>query len=113
MIEYRQSITLRVTLFLILLFPLSKRPPLLLSMQTQPDPANENKDGHPIITLGLLTAGSQLGSTLIQRMARHPVLLFAMGAATGAYVYKNRKEILAEAQQLKQQGQKLLSKKVD
>jgi len=71
----------------------------------------ENKDLHPIVTIGLLTAGTQLGSALIQRMGRHPILLFAMGATAGAYAYKNRKEILAEAQHLQERSKNLLSKK--
>jgi zinc transporter ZupT len=73
----------------------------------------ETKDRHPIITLGLLTAGTQMGSALIQRMGRHPVILFAMGATAGVYTYKNRKEILAEAQQLKKQTKALISRKSD
>ncbi len=82
-------------------------------MQQQNNQANDNKDLHPIITLGFLTAGTQLGSSLIQRMGRHPILLFAMGATAGAYVYKNRKEILTEAKHLKQQSINLLSKNAD
>jgi len=78
-------------------------------MQEHQDQANENKDRHPIVTLGLLTAGTQLGSALIQRLGRHPVLLFAMGATAGVYAYKNRKEIIEEAVALKKRSQKLLS----
>lgn len=70
----------------------------------------ESKDRHPIITVGILTAGTQLGSTLIQKMGRHPVLLFAMGSVAGAMIYKNRKQILAEADHLKQKSKKLFSK---
>lgn len=69
----------------------------------------KNKDRHPLITVGILTAGTQLGSALIQKMGRQPILLFAMGAITGAYAYKNRKEILAEANHLKQKASTLLS----
>ncbi len=70
----------------------------------------ESKDRHPIVTIGILTAGTQLGSTFIQRMGKHPLLLFAMGAAVGAYTYKNRKEIIAEAQHLADKSKALLSK---
>jgi len=70
----------------------------------------ENKERHPLITIGILTAGTQLGSALIQKMGRHPALLFAMGATTGVYAYKNRKEILAEAQHLKQTSKTLLTR---
>jgi len=70
----------------------------------------KSKDRHPIITIGILTAGTQLGSTLIQKMGRHPILLFAMGSVAGAMVYKNRKEILAEAEHLKQKSTNLFSK---
>jgi len=82
-------------------------------MQEQKQQINESKDRHPIITLGLLTAGTQLGSALIQKMGRHPVLLFAMGASSGAYIYKNRKALLAEAQHLKQQSKNLIAKQTD
>lgn len=70
-----------------------------------------SKDRHPLITLGILTVGTQLGSALIQKMGRHPVILFAMGASVGMYTYKNRKEIIAEVQHLKNQSKALLSKK--
>ncbi len=68
-------------------------------------------DRHPLITLGVLTAGTQLGSTVIQKMAKHPLVLFTMGVSVGVYSYKNRKEILAEAQQLKEHGKNLISVK--
>lgn len=69
-------------------------------------------DRHPLITLGVLTAGTQLGSTVIQKMAKHPLVLFTMGVSVGVYSYKNRKEILAEAQQLKEHGKNLISVKI-
>jgi|GEM_PF-1682665 len=78
-------------------------------MQEHEDQSKEHKDRHPIVTLGLLTAGTQLGSALIQRLGRHPVLLFAMGATAGVYAYKNRKEIVEEAKILKKRSQELLS----
>ena len=67
-------------------------------------------DRHPMITLGLLTAGTQLGSALIQKLGKHPTILFAMGASTGIYAYIHRKEIVAEAEHLKQQSKALLFK---
>ncbi len=72
-------------------------------------------DRHPLITLGLLTAGTQLGSTVIQKMAKRPMILFVMGITVGIYSFKNRKQILAEAEHLTEQGKRLLSKeaKVD
>ncbi len=73
----------------------------------------ESKDLHPLVTIGLLTAGTQIGSAVIQRMGRHPFLLFAMGAAAGGYVYKNRKEIIEEAQHLAKQSKKILSIQTD
>ncbi len=75
------------------------------------EPIEPSNDRHPLITLGILTAGSQMGSTLIQRMARHPSLLFSMGVVAGIYTYKNRKQIIHEAKILKDQGKKLLSVK--
>jgi hypothetical protein len=69
-------------------------------------------DRHPLITLGVLTAGTQLGSTVIQKMAKHPLVLFTMGVSIGVYSYKNRKEILAEAEKLKEHGKNLISVKI-
>lgn len=71
----------------------------------------QTKDRHPLITLGLLTAGTQLGASLILRMGKHPLILFGMGVTTGIYSYKHRKEILQEAQHLTTQGKKLLFRK--
>lgn len=36
-------------------------------------------DRHPLNTLGILTAGTQLGSTVIQKMAKRPMILFCNG----------------------------------
>ncbi len=79
-------------------------------MQEQDEQPIQDKDHHPLVTIGLLTAGTQVGSAIIQRVAKYPFLLFAMGTVTGLYAYKNRKEILSEAQHLTKQGKKLLSK---
>jgi zinc transporter ZupT len=73
--------------------------------------AEKTIDRHPLITLGVLTAGTQIGAMLIQRLGRHPLILFGMGATAGIYTYKNRKEILQEAQHLTKQGKKLISRK--
>ncbi len=82
-------------------------------MQDNNEDSIATHERHPLVTLGLLTAGTQLGSALIQRLGRHPVLLFAMGAGAGVYAYKNRKEIIAEVEALKKQGEELLSKHDD
>ena len=79
-------------------------------MKEQEKQVKETIDRHPLITLGLLTVGTQMGTALIQKMGRHPFLLFAMGATAGVYTYNNRKEIIAEAQHLKEQGKNLLNK---
>lgn len=78
-------------------------------MQEQEENSELSIDRHPLVTIGLLTVGTQLGSKLIQNMAKHPVALFAMGVTAGIYTYKNRKEILNEAQHLGNQGKNLLS----
>ncbi len=77
----------------------------------QEENTEETKERHPLITIGILTVGTQLGTALIQRMGRHPALLFAMGIGAGVYSYKNRKEILDEARHLKDQSKNLLAKK--
>ena len=82
-------------------------------MQEQEEKPEASNDRHPLITIGLLTAGTQMGSALIQRMGRHPVLLFAMGIGAGVYTYKHRKTILDEAHHLKEQSKSLLSKKTE
>jgi len=79
-------------------------------MQEQEENSEISIDRHPLITIGILTAGTQIGSKLIQKMAKHPAALFAMGVTAGVYTYKNRKEILNEAQHLTNEGKKLLSK---
>jgi len=77
-----------------------------MQQEDHPEPGNER---HPLITLGILTAGTQVGSAIIQKMAKHPLILLAMGITIGVYSYKNRKEILAETRQLTKQGKQLLS----
>jgi len=74
-------------------------------------PAEKTIDRHPLITLGILTAGTQLTAALILRMSKHPLILFGMGVTAGVYTYKNHKEILQEAHHLTRQGKKLISKK--
>ncbi len=78
-------------------------------MNSNPTENSEPKDRNPLITLGVITAGSQLGSALINRLARHPVLLFGMGVGVGIYSYKNRKQILAEVESLTEHGKKLFT----
>jgi zinc transporter ZupT len=80
---------------------------------TKQEEKKETKDSHPLITLGLLTAGTQMGTALIQRMAKHPVILFTMGMTAGMFVYKNRKQIVQEARELSEQSKKLISRKSD
>ena len=80
-------------------------------MNEQKNQTEEPKDRHPLVTLGFLTAGTQLGTALIMRMGRHPVILFGMGLTVGIYASKNRKQILQEAQHLGNQSKKFLSRK--
>ena len=82
-------------------------------MNEQEKQAEVTKNRHPLVTLGLLTAGTQIGSALILRMGRHPVILFGMGLTVGVYASKNRKAILQEARDLSVQGKKLLTRKSD
>jgi hypothetical protein len=80
-------------------------------MQDQKENSGIDIDRHPLITIGILTLGTQIGSAIIQKMAKHPAVLFSMGISVGIYSYKNRKEILDEARHLKNQSKKLFSKK--
>lgn len=82
-------------------------------MTEQEEQIKATNDRHPLITLGLLTAGTQMGTALIQRLGKHPFFLFSMGMTAGVYVYKNRKEILQEARELSEQSKKLVSRKPD
>jgi len=61
-----------------------------------------------LVKLGIITIGTQLGTAVIHRMAKHPVLLFGLGIAAGLYAQKNRKQIIAAGEQFKNQGKKLL-----
>ena len=80
-------------------------------MQEPEDQTEKTIDRHPLITLGVLTAGTQITAALILRLSKHPHILFGMGVTTGIYAYKNRKEILQEAHHLADQGKKLIAKK--
>ena len=80
-------------------------------MQEPEEQPEQTIDRHPLITLGVLTAGTQLTAALILRLSKHPLILFGMGVTAGIYTYKNRKEILQEAQHLTKQGKKLISRK--
>lgn len=85
----------------------------LEELEDTEDSVETAKDRHPLITIGILTAGTQMGSALIQRMGKHPLLLFGMGVAAGVYTYKNRKEIIQEAEHLKDQSKDFFSRKPD
>ena len=75
---------------------------------------SEDKAGetHPLIQLGVVAVGTKIGATLILRLAKHPALLFGMGIAAGYYANKNRQEIIEAANQIKDQGLKVIGKKV-
>ena len=69
------------------------------------------KEIHPLIQLGVVAVGTKIGATLILRLAKYPALLFGMGALTGFYLNKNRKDIIEAARQIKDQGLKAAIKK--
>ncbi|PKM37426.1 MAG: hypothetical protein CVV06_05930 [Gammaproteobacteria bacterium HGW-Gammaproteobacteria-10] len=71
----------------------------------------EEKSMHPLIKLGILSVGSKVGAEIILKLAKHPVLLMAMGIGSGLYINKHRKDILEAAQQLKDQGLAIVKKK--
>ena len=71
----------------------------------------EGKSMHPLIKLGILSVGSKVGAEIILKLAKHPVLLMAMGIGSGLYINKHRKDILEAAQQLKDQGLAIVKKK--
>jgi hypothetical protein len=62
-----------------------------------------------LLKIGVITVGTQIGTELIHKMAKHPVALFSLGFATGVYAHLNRKKIIEAANQLKQQSRNLLS----
>lgn len=70
------------------------------------------RDIHPLIKLGILSVGTKVGAEIILKLAKHPLLLLAMGVGAGIYMNKNRKEIIEAAQQLKDQGLEIV-KKID
>jgi hypothetical protein len=63
-----------------------------------------------IIKIGAITIGTQLGTSVIHKLAKHPVFLFGLGMVAGIYINKNRKQILASAQYLAQQGKEFIIK---
>jgi zinc transporter ZupT len=80
-------------------------------MQEPEKQPEQTIDRHPLITLGVLTAGTQLTAALILRLSKHPLILFGMGVTAGVYTYKNRKEILQEALHITKQSKKLITRK--
>ncbi len=80
-------------------------------MQEPEKQPEQTIDRHPLITLGVLTTGTQLTAALILRLSKHPLILFGMGVTAGVYTYKNRKEILQEALHITKQSKKLITRK--
>lgn len=70
----------------------------------------QEKDMHPLLKLGVLTVGSKIGAEIIIRLAKHPLLLLAMGVGSGIYINKHRKDIIDAAQQLKEQSIAIVKK---
>ncbi|GAB4256545.1 MAG: hypothetical protein Kow0065_05360 [Methylomicrobium sp.] len=69
-----------------------------------------DKEMHPLLKLGVLTVGTKIGTEILLKLAKHPVLLLAMGVGTGIYINKHRKEIIDAAQELKEQGIAIVKK---
>lgn len=53
--------------------------------------------GHQVLIGSLATLTVVSGEKLMVRIAKHPFLVFGLGLVGGAYVYKNRKAIIANA----------------
>ena len=51
----------------------------------------------------LVTSGVHFGKRLISRAAKHPLLLFGLGALVGVYVYKKRNAIIEAPEQREDQ----------
>ncbi|MFZ2725687.1 MAG: hypothetical protein WAX77_05520 [Methylococcaceae bacterium] len=66
-----------------------------------------------IIKVGAITAGTQLGTTVLHTMAKNPVFLFGLGLVTGIIINKNRKQIIASASYLSKKGKQLITKDED
>jgi hypothetical protein len=63
-----------------------------------------------IIKIGAITVGTQLGTTVIHKLAKHPVFLFGLGMVAGIYINRHRKQILASTYYLAQQGKEFIIK---
>lgn len=56
-----------------------------------------------LVKVGIITVGTQMGTALIHKMARSPVLLFGLGIAAGIYAQIYRQKRINSTQQLKNQ----------
>ncbi|MGR9045666.1 MAG: hypothetical protein ACU83N_10240 [Gammaproteobacteria bacterium] len=81
-------------------------------IESEPDETSA-KQIHPLIQLGLAAAGTQIGASMIIKLAKHPLLLLSMGIASGFYLNKYRKGVREAADQIKEQGLKMIKKKAD
>jgi hypothetical protein len=77
------------------------------------DNAESGKDIHPLAKLSVVAVGTKIGATVILKMAKYPILLFGMGIVSGYYINKNRKEIIAAAEDVKQYAVSMGKKKDD
>lgn len=60
------------------------------------------KNGHLAMTKGMVNGSiaastTHTGSKLMKNIAKHPVLVFGLGAITGYLIYRYRKEIIASS----------------
>lgn len=61
-----------------------------------------------LVKLAIVSTGTYLSTLLLLRLVKNPVILFSTGLATGYYINKNRKQIIATLAETKQQGFALL-----
>ena len=62
-----------------------------------------------LIKLGLITAGTQVATEVIHRLARYPLAVFGLGVLAGVYTHKHRNKIIHTARQIQHQGKNLLT----
>ncbi len=55
----------------------------------------EHSMGKEIVKGSVATATVSVGGKLLSKAAKHPILVFGLGMATGFMIYKYRKEIIS------------------
>ncbi len=75
-----------------------------MSESSPPNKSQHEAFGKQVLTGSLATLAVIAGEKLLIKMAKHPVLIFGLGMLGGATVYKHRKTILSQGEQVLDAG---------